>query len=101
MTSSHRATGTASVRQTPATATSGAWALDELATQEDLDLAVMAKRPEAAPPRIDPNEQARLIDEGYARGLADGERKAAAAAQARVQQSVDILNKIVEQLREV
>lgn len=100
MTSSHRATGTASVRQVSSPTPSGSWAPDELAAP-DVELPIAAARPEPAPVRIDPNEQARLLDEGYARGLADGERKAAAAAQAKVAESVDVLTKVVGQMREV
>jgi flagellar biosynthesis/type III secretory pathway protein FliH len=89
MTSSFRATGAASVRQTPAAVieTAAVWTLNELpfppkdtfgdeADVEIIDPA-MAAAEQAA-------ERAALIDEHYARGLVDGERKAAAAAEARV-----------------
>jgi len=39
-------------------------------------------------------ESARLIDEGYARGLADGERKGVAAGQARVNESIAVMNQV-------
>jgi flagellar biosynthesis/type III secretory pathway protein FliH len=82
MTSSYRATGSASVRQTPAAVidTAAVWTLNELAFP--------AKPGEDAAEEIDPAvaaaERAALIDVHYARGLVDGERKAAAAAEARV-----------------
>jgi flagellar biosynthesis/type III secretory pathway protein FliH len=46
-------------------------------------------------------ERARAIDEGYARGLADGERKGKAAAQAQVSDAIAVLNDAVEQLHEL
>jgi flagellar biosynthesis/type III secretory pathway protein FliH len=91
MTSSYRATGAASVRQTSAAVaeTAAAWTLNELAfpstpgafldeepAVEMVDPAMLAAEQAA--------ERAALIDEHYARGLVDGERKAAAAAEARV-----------------
>jgi flagellar assembly protein FliH len=93
MTSSYRATGTASVRQTPAAVieTATAWTLGELAfpgkvtsfvdnanATQEVDPAIYAAEQAA--------ERAALIDEHYARGLVDGERRAAAAAEARIQE---------------
>lgn len=105
MTSSYRATSTASVRQTPASAIpiAGAWALDEL-TMPVRDVAPSAASRHAAPDavaQLSAEERARLIDEGYARGLADGERKAAAAAHARVSDAVAMVDAVVAQMREV
>ena len=99
MTSSFRATSTASVRQTPASAmpNAGAWSLSELAIDKALVTGV-----ESAPmSALTANEQARLIDEGYARGLADGERKARNAAQQQVIDAIGLVNGIVAQMREV
>jgi flagellar biosynthesis/type III secretory pathway protein FliH len=92
MTSSYRATGAASVRQTAAAVskeTVSAWTLSELAFPakassfdegspivEYVDPAMLAAEQAA--------ERAALIDEHYARGLIDGERKAAAASQAQI-----------------
>lgn len=97
MTSSYKATGTASVRQTPAAAlpNAGPWALVELGT---LDPA-RAKAP--AQPTISPEERARLIDEGYARGLADGERKGLASAQAQIDGALALISQITAQLKDV
>src|SRR5579884_743916 len=98
MTSSYKATGTASVRQTPAAAlpNAGPWALAELGT---LDASRGAKPP--AQPTISPEERARLIDEGYARGLADGERKALGNAQAQIDGALALISQITARLKEV
>jgi len=99
MTSSYKATGTASVRQTPASAiqTAGAWALTELKITQPLSTTSTS----AATPEHVAQEKARLIDEGYARGLADGEKKATAAAQARVTDALAVLAGILTQMNEV
>jgi flagellar assembly protein FliH len=102
MTSSYRATGVAGVRQTPASAVSnaGVWALSEL----HVDTPTAAPREATAPapsPEMIAQEKARLIDEGYARGLADGERKAAGAAQARVAEALSVIQSITSQISEV
>jgi flagellar biosynthesis/type III secretory pathway protein FliH len=84
-------------------ATPGAWALNEL------------KMPLVAPPpgqesaavpqpitaALVAEERARAIDEGYARGLVDGERKGKAAAQAQVSETVAVLNQAIGHLHEV
>jgi flagellar biosynthesis/type III secretory pathway protein FliH len=104
MTSSFRATGHASVRATPTSSATapGAWALTELkmpvtpASAKDAGL--------AAPPvsaALVAEERARAIDEGYARGLADGEQKGKAAAQAQVSEAIGVLNDAVAQLHEL
>ena len=102
MTSSYRATSGASVRQTPSSAIplAGAWALDELALPAAAPGAGPAA-PSAASAQLTADERARLIDEGYARGLADGERRAAAAAQGRVNEAISLVESVVEQVREV
>lgn len=102
MTSSYRATGTASVRQTPASAVpnAAAWSLAELAVPAAKAAGVVAPASEAAQ-ALSAQEKARLIDEGYARGLADGERKGLASAQARVDQALSVVNDLTTQLREV
>ena len=104
MTSSYRATSGASVRQTPATAVpnAGAWSLSELAitTPGGGTAAVSAASPAMQSP-LTAEERAKLIDEGYARGLADGERKARAASQAQVSSAVAVVDQITSQIREV
>jgi flagellar biosynthesis/type III secretory pathway protein FliH len=98
MTSSYRATGSASVRQTPAAVidTAAVWTLHELAFP--------AKPGEDAAEEIDPAvaaaERAALIDEHYARGLVDGERKAAAAAQARINEILATVATMSDKLAE-
>jgi flagellar assembly protein FliH len=93
MTSSYRATGTASVRQTPAAVieTATPWTLGELAFPGKVTSFVdNANDAQAVDPTIYAAEQAAeraaLIDEHYARGLVDGERRAAVAAEARIQE---------------
>src|SRR3954470_21715030 len=100
MTSSYRATGHASVRVTPAThlTPAGAWALDELVLPHAA--AAQAAKP-AAVPQISAEEKARLIDEGYARGLRDGEAKARSTAQATIDDTVIILGSAAAQLTEL
>src|SRR3569623_18345 len=106
MTSSFRATGQASVRSTPASVSSvpaGAWALSEL--KVPVGAALPSKiAPPAQPPitaALVAEERARAIDEGYARGLVDGERKGKAAAQAQVSEAITVLDDAVAQLHEV
>lgn len=100
MTSSYKATGTASVRQTPASAiqNAGAWSLNELKVTP---LATPSSPIAAHTPETVAQEKARLIDEGYARGLADGERKAFAAAHARVTDALNVIQGITTQMSEV
>jgi flagellar biosynthesis/type III secretory pathway protein FliH len=104
MTSSFRATGQASVRATPVSSATapGAWSLTELkvptALTPDKDSAPATPVITAA---LVAEERARAIDEGYARGLADGERKGKAAAQAQVSDAIAVLNDAVEQLHEL
>lgn len=102
MTSSYRATGHASVRQTPpsSAAPADAWALTELAAP-DADHPAKAPAASGAAAALSAEERARLIDEGYARGLNDGEQKARAAAQARVDQALRVVTEVTQQLQEV
>jgi flagellar biosynthesis/type III secretory pathway protein FliH len=102
MTSSYRATGAASVRQTPVSAVpnAAAWSLDELAMPTPKAAPAPVITPEAQQ-EMAAQEKARLIDEGYARGLADGERKGLGAAQARVDQALAVIHQITAQLSEV
>jgi flagellar assembly protein FliH len=105
MTSSYRATGTASVRQTPAAVieTASAWTLNELpspakhffANEPDVEIVdpAMFAAEQAA-------ERAALIDEHYARGLVDGERKATAAAQARMEEIRGLIAAATDKLAE-
>jgi flagellar assembly protein FliH len=100
MTSSYRATGAASVRQMSVgdVSNAGLWSLNELAmptpsgSLTPVDPA--AAKAEAAA------DNARMIDEAYARGLVDGERKGAAAAQARLSDALTVLEIAAKQLRE-
>jgi flagellar biosynthesis/type III secretory pathway protein FliH len=54
-----------------------------------------------APPAISPEERARLIDEGYARGMADGERIGRDAAQALLTGPLGVLGQATAHLHEV
>ena len=94
MTSSLKATGQASVRATPAAQVAGAvWKLDELNQPGD-------PKARAVPSQVAADERAKLIDEGYARGLADGEAKARAAAQAAVNEVVASVRTLAAELSE-
>ena len=100
MTSSYRATGTASVRQMAVGDRSSAslWSLNELAVPTPAG-SLTPVDPAAAKAKA-AEEASRLIDAAYARGLADGERKGAAAAQARVGEALTVLESATKQLRE-
>jgi flagellar assembly protein FliH len=101
MTSSYRATGQASVRATPSAlvTTAGEWSPRELS----LNSSTAAPSPAAvaAAAALTAAERASLIDEGYARGLADGERRGAAAAQAQVASALAVINDANAKLNEV
>jgi flagellar biosynthesis/type III secretory pathway protein FliH len=100
MTSSFKATGQASVRATPAAQVTGSvWTLDELALPGAPGDA-KGRGGRAMPSQVTAEERARLIDEGYARGLADGEAKARAAGQAAVAESVASIRGIAAELSE-
>ncbi|HTE45817.1 MAG TPA: FliH/SctL family protein [Gemmatimonadaceae bacterium] len=101
MTSSFRATGQASVRATPAAQvqTAGAWAPLELSMTSSTTAAAPATR--AVNDALTAAERASLIDEGYARGLADGEKKALAAGQARVAGALTVLEAASEKLNDL
>ncbi|HEY4132893.1 MAG TPA: FliH/SctL family protein [Gemmatimonadaceae bacterium] len=97
MTSSYKATGAASVRQPRAAVveTPSAWTLNELAVpaknfsfdDDDVDGSPIVVEMDPAILEAErAAERAALIDEHYARGLVDGERKASAAAAAQVEQ---------------
>jgi flagellar assembly protein FliH len=104
MTSSYRATSGASVRQTPASAlpNAAAWSLSELAITTPSGGTSTAPtfplRPESA---LSAEERAKLIDEGYARGLADGERKGRMAMQAQLNDVVQVVDQVATQIHEV
>jgi flagellar assembly protein FliH len=97
MTSSLKATGHAAIRGTPAASVVGAatWALTDLGPST-----VSGTRSGAnmSAPSATPEERARLIAEGYASGLADGQRKAAELAEARVAESLTVIEKLTTQL---
>lgn len=101
MTSSFRATGQASVRLTPAAQvqTAGAWAPLELSMPGTAGAAAPATR--LANDALTAAERTTLIDEGYARGLADGETKALAAGQATVSGALAVINDAYDKLNEV
>jgi flagellar assembly protein FliH len=95
MTSSLKATGRASIRQTPGAAVAGAsvWSLT--------DLSVLANTASgAASAAMSAEERAALIEEGYASGFTEGQKKGVEAAQARVSQAVALVDKLLEQLQE-
>lgn len=102
MTSSYRATGHASVRQTPPSSAApiDPWSLAELAAP-DQEHPANAPAAGGASATLSADERARLIDEGYARGLRDGEQKARGAAQARVDQALKVVAEVTQQLHEV
>lgn len=105
MTSSLKATGHAAVRATPAAQVTGAgvWSLMELALPagNGLQGKVLNAEPREVPSQITAEEKAKLIDEGYARGLRDGEAKARAAAQASVQEALGVVRDVSNQLSEI
>ena len=94
MTSSLKATGQASVRQTPGAALTGAsaWSLTDLT-------AAAAAHPGSAVMALSAEERAALIEEGYASGFADGQQKAIETAQARVTQSLAMINNLIRQVQ--
>ena len=94
MTSSLKATGRASVRQTPGAAVPSAlaWSLTDLT-------ASAAANAGSAAMAISAEERTALIEEGYASGFADGQQKAIETAQARVTQSLAIINNAVNQVQ--
>lgn len=98
MTSSYRATGAASVRHTPSSVlpNAGPWALAELSAPTS---SVADTR--EAPPLVMSDERARLIDEAYAHGLADGERKGLSRAQAQIDGALAVISQITTQLEDV
>jgi flagellar biosynthesis/type III secretory pathway protein FliH len=99
MNPSHRATGHAAVRSTPASgAAAASWSLDELAVPAARD--VVAAKP-VPMSQATADERARLIDDGFARGLADGEKKGLASAQQRVTTALAVIDQITTQMREV
>src|SRR5476649_743199 len=101
MTSSFRGTGQASVRATPAASvqTAGAWSPAELVVP--VDHLSAAPVPPAVTAALLAAESARLVDEGYARGLADGEGRGFAAAQAQVSETIAVLNQVTARMHEV
>lgn len=103
MTSSYRATGQASVRATPAaqTTTAGVWAPRELSMSSSTATAVPSPAVQAAAAALTAAERASLIDEGYARGLVDGEMKGLAASQARVADALAVINDANAKLSDV
>lgn len=106
MTSSYRATGAASVRQASAAVaeTASAWTLNELPFAKASMFAEDAEVTHDVDPSIAAAElaaeRAALIDEHYARGLVDGERKAAAAAQQRINDTLAIVATATDKLAE-
>jgi flagellar assembly protein FliH len=95
MTSSLKGTSHAAVRGTPAASFVGAatWALTDLGAG-----AVGAVHAAPMSPAAAAEEHARLVAEGYAAGLADGQRKGIEMAQARVAESMTLIEKLSTQL---
>ena len=91
MTSSLKATGQASLRVTPSVAVTNAapWALTDLA----------ATARSGVSSTITAEARAQLIAEGYTAGFADGQKKGAESAQARVTQSLALVDKVLEQIQ--
>jgi flagellar assembly protein FliH len=100
MTSSYKATSAASVRQMSVgdVSTAGLWSLNELAMPTPSG-GVKPVDPAAAKAQA-AAEHSRLIDEAYARGLTDGERKGAASAQARLGGALKVLESAAKQIRD-
>jgi flagellar assembly protein FliH len=100
MTSSFKSNPAASVRQTAGVApmVAGVWSLSELAVAVP---DAPSPKHAAARAHITDEQRALLIEEGYARGLVDGERLAAVAAQAGFTEAMDVVSQLTAQLREV
>jgi flagellar biosynthesis/type III secretory pathway protein FliH len=79
----------------------GVWSLSELALSEPTGAGAQASRNTMPAGHLTADERASLIDEGYARGLADGERKALAASHTRVGEALAVLGEVAAQMREV
>ena len=94
MTSSLKATGRASVRQTPGAAVTGAavWSLTDLSS-------AAAAAPGSNAAAMSAEERAALVEEGYAAGFADGQKQATEAAHSRVSQSLALLDKLADQVK--
>jgi flagellar biosynthesis/type III secretory pathway protein FliH len=97
MTSSLKATGHAAIRGTPAASVVGAatWALTELGPST---VSGTRSGTNMSAPTATPEERARLVAEGYAAGIIDGERKGMELAEARVKESLGLIEKLTTQL---
>src|SRR5437764_9202455 len=97
MTSSYKATGLGCVRghgeSTPLRPVS-AWALDELATPPRGHEAI-APPADGVGSSLSNAERTQLVERGYERGLADGEARSTAAADARVAQALTAVDAAV------
>jgi flagellar biosynthesis/type III secretory pathway protein FliH len=80
-------------------ATAGAWAPSELTMSSSMT--ALPPAVQAATAAETAAERASLIDEGYARGLADGEAKGLAASQARVTDALAVIDDISAKLNDV
>jgi len=100
MTSSYRATGIASVRATPAAhvPSAGTWTLKELGGHGSV--APIEALSDAESAALAAREAARLADEAYARGLADGERKSTMQSEARMREALSAIERITSEIRE-
>ncbi len=106
MTSSLRATGSASVRGTPIAAetATGAWSLAELSmpmAQAGSGVEDRSAEELAAASAAEARDRARALDDAYARGLADGEARASAATQHRINEAMTVIDAVSTQLRDV
>ena len=107
MTSSYKATGASSVRDhaesTPLRPVT-AWALDELALpSQSTDPIGTAPDGSTAGARsvLSASERAQLIDQGYRRGFAEGEARAAATLDPRVGQSMALVEGAARELEAI
>jgi flagellar assembly protein FliH len=102
-----KATGRASVRgATTGIDVIGAWTLADLAVKAPVGIATveaaaMSSEEVAAIDELRAKEHAALIDEGYARGLADGEKKANAVAQLRIDGALAVIDEVTSQMRDL
>jgi flagellar biosynthesis/type III secretory pathway protein FliH len=103
MTSSFKATSGASVRVDHTPRPSSVWALNELVMPDNITQSVANTPLPVAVfnATLSAEEKSRLIDEGYARGLADGELKATNAANARLGDALGVVARAASQIEEL
>src|SRR5262249_36988993 len=78
------------------------WSLNELTMfTPPASANAVSGQPTPQQSQLAAEEKARLIDEGYARGLADGERRGQANAQAQLAEAVAVARAAVSKVNEV